>query len=373
MFQSRLDTLRQLLIDHSLDAALITSVPTITFLTGYAGFSIEEREAFLFITANQPLGSKTPGVSYVLTDGRYITAIKNEVTHFKTVEIGSRYQFKKAFETLVTRHGTQKLGIEENNLLVHEYKTILPFVKETMHIRVNQLRIKKTAEEISLIAKACQIGDQALAEVLPRIKPGITEKQLALWLENAIRELGAEPSFKTIVAFNHNAAIPHHQTGQQKLGTTGLVLIDSGVKLHHYCSDMTRTVFLGKANPEQKKMYEVVLEAQKRAAEYLDTTLQSTEEIIIAADVDKVAREYITSQGYPSIPHSLGHGIGLEVHEVPMLSPVSQNKLDNGMVFSIEPGIYLPGIAGVRIEDLFVIENNKLRQLTHSPKTLLEL
>ncbi len=372
MYESRLSEFRQLLTDHNLDAALVTAVPNIFYVTGYSGFSLEEREAFLLII-NQPQGSKTPGVgAYILTDGRYVTAVKEAVKHFTLVEIGSRYSMKKAFEKLVTQHAIEKLGIEENNLFVYEYKTFLPFVKETMHVPASQLRIKKTHDEINAIEQACTIGDKAFSAALGQIAPGMSERELAFHVENSMRKHDAEPSFRTIVGFDEDAAIPHHMTGEKKLGESGLILIDSGAKVNNYCSDMTRTVFLGKASASQKKMYQTVLAAQEKAVLYIQQTLEK-DEPVSALTADSVARDYILSQGYPSIPHSLGHGIGLEVHEAPTLSPVSQHQLEEGMVFSIEPGIYLPGNAGVRIEDLYVIQNNALRQLTQSPKNLIEL
>jgi Xaa-Pro aminopeptidase len=368
MYVSRISALQDLITEHKLHAILVTSVPNIIYFTGYAGFSIEEREAFLFIT---------PEKAYILTDGRYVTAIQTAVPHLELIEISSRHTFKKAFAQLIEEHRIKKLGIEENHLFVYEYKTILPFVKETMHVPVSTLRIKKTPEEIALLEKACLIGDQAVSATLPALQTGMSEKHIASTLENHIRKTGAEPSFRTIIAFNANAAIPHHQTSSDRLTSPGLILIDSGAKNDNYCSDMTRTVFLGKATDVQKKMYQTVHDAQAKAAEKLASLLGEYNlgkiEKVNASDIDHVAREYILSQGYPTIPHSLGHGIGLEVHEAPTLSPVSQHTLENGMVFSIEPGIYLPHEAGVRIEDLYVIENNMLRQLTHSPKHLIEL
>lgn len=363
MFDSRLKALQQLLITLKLDAVLVTAVPNIIYLTGYTGFSTEEREAFLLIT---------PTEQFLLTDGRYMTAIKEQVGHFTLIEISSRYQFKKAFEQLVGKYSIKKLGIEENNLFVYEYKTILPFVKETMHVPVNQLRSKKSSVEIAEIEAACKIGDESIAAILPYIKPGVSERDVALRLENEMRSRGAEPSFRTIVAFDAHAAVPHHSTGYRRLGDRGVILIDSGVKVDNYCSDMTRTFFLGKVTDEQRKLYQTVYEAQAKAITYIKQQLENNK-AVSAADADKAARDHIVKRGYPSFSHSLGHGIGLEVHESPTLSPVSKQILEEGMVFSIEPGIYLPGHSGVRIEDLFVIENNVLLQITQYPKHLIEL
>ncbi|MBI2334310.1 M24 family metallopeptidase, partial [Candidatus Daviesbacteria bacterium] len=170
-------------------------------------------------------------------------------------------------------------------------------------------------------------------------------------------------------AFGKNSSIPHHQTGDKRLTINDkLILLDFGVKLNGYCSDMTRTIFFGKPSEKQRKIYETVLEAQKIAIRFINSGKK-----IKAKDVDKVAREYIKSMGFPDIPHSLGHGVGLEVHEHPYLSSKSKEELKEGMVFSIEPGIYIPDFGGVRIEDLFVLENRNLRQLTTSHKNLIEL
>ncbi|MDP2585725.1 MAG: M24 family metallopeptidase, partial [Candidatus Levybacteria bacterium] len=178
------------------------------------------------------------------------------------------------------------------------------------------------------------------------------------------------------VGFGKNSAVPHHQATNNKLTNNEIVLLDFGVKLDNYCSDMTRTVFFGKASAEFKKMYETVLKAQSKAIEFLNTKYlihNTSKQKIIASDIDNIARKHIISSGYKTIPHSLGHGIGLEVHEKPSLSPKSKDILKKGMVFSIEPGIYIPNFGGVRIEDLVVLEKGKLRLLTHSPKNFIEL
>ena len=189
-------------------------------------------------------------------------------------------------------------------------------------------------------------------------------------MEYFIKKHGAELSFPSIVAFGKNSSVPHHQTGNTKLTERiKLILLDFGVKYENYCSDMTRTIFFGKPSEKQKKIFEVVLEAQQKAANFLGSAIKFGKKVS-ASEVDKAARDYIISKGYLTIPHSLGHGIGLEVHEHPSLSPRSKDTLKEGMVFSIEPGIYLPNFGGVRVEDLFVIQKNTLNQLTLSSKKL---
>ena len=186
-------------------------------------------------------------------------------------------------------------------------------------------------------------------------------------LENFIREQGFEPSFKTIVAFAENSAVPHHQTGDKKLKSGDFVLLDFGVEFKNYCSDMTRTLIFGKPTKKQKLIHQTVKDSQQKASDYLKANYKKG---VKASDLDKIARDHILNSKFPSIPHSLGHGIGIEVHEHPYLSINSKETLKEGMVFSIEPGIYLPELGGVRIEDLYVIEKNAVRQLTASRKSL---
>ncbi|MEK7617374.1 MAG: Xaa-Pro peptidase family protein [Patescibacteria group bacterium] len=370
MFDKRIKDLREELLDEKLDGVLVSSVSNISYLSGYSNFSKEEREAYIFIGKN---------FSYIITDGRYSEAIKKEVPHLTLFERGNG----KSTEELFKKHKKEikALGIEEDNLTVEEHKIIKKNFKNLKHFNLS--RSIKTKDEIKKIEAACQLGDKAFHHVLGYIKHGITEKELAFEIEYFIKKHGGELSFPTIVAFGKNSSVPHHHTGNDVLGPESssgrqgqFILVDMGVKVEDYCSDMTRTVFFGEPSDKQKKMYEVVLEAQKKAVRFIESCLKSGKQVK-AAEVDKAAREYILSKGFPSIPHSLGHGVGLEIHENPHLSPKSKDILKMGMVFSIEPGIYIEGFGsprftgeagGVRIEDLFVIEKKGLRQLTKSTK-----
>ena len=250
-------------------------------------------------------------------------------------------------------------------MTVSEYKKIKKHFSKTKHFKIN--RSIKTKDEVQKIKKACQIGGLAFGYILTKLKAGITEEEIANQLEDFINTKGAKFSFPPIIAFGKNSAIPHHQTSDKRLTINDkLILLDFGVKFENYCSDMTRTVFFGEATNKQKKMYEVVLRSQQKAVGFINSHIKSGKEIK-AAQADKIARDYIISCGFPDIPHSLGHGIGLEVHEHPYLSLNSKEILKEGMVFSIEPGIYIPDFEGVRIEDLFLIEKNGLKQITNSP------
>jgi Xaa-Pro aminopeptidase len=230
----------------------------------------------------------------------------------------------------------------------------------------------KTPEEISKIQEACNLGDIAFDYILKKIHIGVTEKEVAQEIDSFIENAGGKPSFPTIVAFGKNSANIHNVPVDNKLKKNQIILLDLGVKLNGYCSDMTRTIFSGKPTPKQKKIYQIVLKAQSHAINYLKSLIVNHKSIN-AKDVDQAARDYIISQEYKTIPHSVGHGIGKEVHEFPHISPKSKDILKEGMVFSIEPGIYLPNFGGIRIEDLVVLTKSGPKLLTHSPKTIIEL
>jgi Xaa-Pro aminopeptidase len=364
---SRLTKLKLLLSEKNVDASLISSVPSIIYLTDFTHFSTHEREAFLLITQNN---------NYIITDARYSHAVRNQIKNFTLLEIGHGKSLDMFLKEIVKKENIKTLGIETTDLTVHEFEKIKPYIKETKHFSLSPLRILKEKEEIEKIKKACEFGVQTFSNVLKNIKENMSEKELAFILESFIRQQGSEPSFSTIVAFEENAAIPHHKTGDRRLKTGDLVLLDFGVNYENYCSDMTRTVCFGKATDEKKKIHQTVLEAQEKAASFLNSQLSSIvsgAKAIHASELDEVARKHITDKGYPTIPHSLGHGIGLEVHEAPSLSPRSKDELKNGMVFSIEPGIYLNDKMGIRIEDLFAIEDRRLIQLTRSSPLLIEI
>lgn len=366
---NRVSKTKTLLKKQTLDAALISDVYDIFYLTGFSNFAVEECEAFLLISKKG---------NFVFTDGRHAEAVRTQVPHFTLIERTANNPLDKILKTLAKKLHIKKLGFDENNITFAEHRLVSACFNDLNHFSISDLRMIKDSNEMSSIKTACQIGDKAFRYIQTKIKRGITEKQLAFELEIFIKQQGADLSFPSIVAFGSNASIPHHQTGNSKLVKNSFVLLDFGVKHDNYCSDMTRTIFFGKPNEKQRKMYQTVLEAQRKAIDFFDkvrpslrSDLTKREIRIKASDIDKAARDYIISQGFPSIPHSLGHGIGVEVHEAPSLSSRSKQTLENGMVFSIEPGIYIPGFGGVRIEDLFTIQNKKLVQLTNAPKTSL--
>ena len=366
VFQKRLKNLKKIFTEKKLNALLVTNVSNITYLTGYANFSKDEREAYLLITKNK---------QYVITDGRYAEAVLIHIPRFELIERTIKNSLKNIFKNLAKKHKIKKIGIEENNVTVNEHAFLKKYFESLKNFSLSNLRSIKEHGEIDAIEKACQLGDKAFEYILKKIKKGVTEKEIAFEIELFIKKLGAELSFPSIVAFGKNSSVPHHQTSDQRLTTNDqIVLLDFGVKLNNYCSDMTRTVFFGKPTSEQRKIYQTVLTAQQKAIEHLgrwrSNDFGSSEVLLKAKDIDKTAHDYIIAKDYPTIPHNLGHGTGLEIHEAPRLSPKSKDILKPGMVFSIEPGIYIPGFGGVRIEDLVVLEPTGPRLLTKSPRDL---
>lgn len=368
MLASRIALLRKHLQQQKLDAVFISSLANCTYLTNFSGFSTEDRDVFLLITKTK---------QYIFTHGIYHEAVKKHIANFELIPIQRENPISKTIKQIIEQENIQRLGFESFDLKVNEYEQITKHINNNILIPttiVHILRQIKTANEKRSIKKACVLGDKVFTSILNELQIGITEKDIALKMEYFMKHQHADIAFPSVVAFGKNASNPHHTPTNTKLKKNNLVLLDFGVKRDNYCSDITRTVFFGKATQKQKKVYETVLAAQQLAIKKIkqQVTMQQSEHRQTQT-VDKVAREYITACGYPSMPHSLGHGIGLEVHESPRLTPSSQETLHEGMVFSIEPGIYLPGKFGIRIEDLFTIQNNTLIQLTKSPRKLIEI
>lgn len=365
----RLSKLKKLLKENNLDAVVVSSLPNIIHLTNFSYFTDIEREGFLLITKTN---------QYIFTDGRYTHAVKKQVENFELRELKASASLINHLKQIFEEEHITIVGIEEDNMTVKELKQLQTVINNQKHFTLHTIRLQKTSKEITAIQNACEIGDKAFSYILKQINVDpkgifdITEKELAFLLETFIRQLGYEPSFSSIVAFGENAAVPHHKTGNRKLKMNEYILLDFGVQYKNYCSDMTRTIFAGIANKEQKETYQTVKEAQQKAIDYIEKQLQNKQQVK-ASDADKTARDYILKKGFPSFPHSLGHGIGLQVHEAPSISPKSKDSLTEGMVFSIEPGIYLPDQLGIRIEDLFAVQNGKLVQLTKAPRDLIEL
>jgi Xaa-Pro aminopeptidase len=355
-------------LGENFDAILVSSTANITYLTNFNGFSEQEREAYLLLTKRN---------NYIFTDGRY-SEVASKLNNFKLIEISAIKNFQQRLREICKKEKIKKLAIEENDIKLIEVIQIKKAVKICSAKNLfAELRAIKDVTEIKHIQEACKLGDKVFRYILSEIKFGTTEKKLAKKIQIFILNHDAEISFKPIVAFGENSSSPHHISSDRKLKKNEIVLLDFGVKINNYCSDMTRTVLFGKANSKQIKIYDAVLKSQQKAIEFINHESliinRKSRQVLKASDVDSVARKYIEDKGFSTIPHSLGHGIGLEVHEKPSLSPKSRDALKQGMIFSIEPGIYLPNIGGVRIEDLFILTKKGLLKMTSANNKLIEL
>lgn len=307
---------------------------------------------------------------YLFVDSRYTQQAKKESPNFEIIEIDQ--PFKDFWKEFSSRLRGVRIGFESPHLT---HKDLLDLTKSsrcstlipTLGL-VEKLRSVKDKVEIDLIRKSVAIADRAFAKLLPLIKPGLTESEVAWEIEQLMRDLGAERVawHPLIVAFGPNSSMPHYAGGFEKLKHKEMILLDFGAVVEGYHSDMTRVVFLGKPTEEQKKVYQLVLRAHDRAKEKIIHRAK-------ASHVDKAAREVIESAGYPAYQHGLSHGIGLEVHELPRVSKLAEDVLEEGNVISVEPGVYIPGWGGVRIEDLVLVTKEGIETLTQSPKDISEV
>ncbi|MBO5714279.1 MAG: aminopeptidase P family protein, partial [Clostridia bacterium] len=296
--------------------------------------------------------------NFYLTDARSFYAVKNKLENTDIIAV--EY---KGIDTIGEILKTQKiktlyLDYEKTTIAqLVQYRTFKLKIKDCSN-KIKTLRSIKTDVELDKIKSACNIVEQAFYKTIKELKKGVTENQVADFIKNAMLEVGAEDiSFDTIVAFGKNSAVPHHQTGDTRLEDNQVVLIDVGCKVDGYCSDLTRTVFFGTPSEDFKKNYRAVLTANLEAIKNItDNTL--------TCDADAIARNYLKEQGLDKFfTHSLGHGLGLDIHEFPSLSYRTKDTLKNNMAFTIEPGVYLDGEYGIRIEDTVVLKDGKVYRL----------
>lgn len=354
----RLDKIRKRFHELNLDALFVSNKDNVTYLTNFVGIISLEREAFLLLTPKQ---------SYLLTFPTRFALYKNGNKQLKTLNITSEKKLSYHLSQIIKKEKLKTLGFEKDNLTVAELESLQNKLKiklEATERLVENLRIIKDDGEITAIKKAAQVTDMAFSFIKGKIKKDISEKELALELEFFIKKQAWDVAFPPIVAFNKNAAIPHYiPNNRQHLTNKSLILLDFGAKVNNYCSDMTRVIFFGTPTNQQVSIYQTVLEAQTKAiAEIKPGT--------IAERIDKIARQYIEDCGYPAYPHGLGHGVGLAIHESPRLKPDHKDKLKENMVVTVEPGIYLEGQYGIRIEDLVVLNKGGIEVLSKSSKEI---
>ena len=303
------------------------------------------------------------------TDSRYIESAQNNLKGFEVLEVNRDNSYSKRINDATADFGVTVLGYEENYLTVGELMSyeknlnakLVPFNKQ-----INGFRGVKEEWELELMRKAQKIADKAFAEVLPRIKTGMTELELQAELIYCMYKNGAHGlSFDPIVVSGPNTSLPHGVAGERIIQEGDFVTMDFGVLYYGYCSDMTRTVAVGYATDEMKKVYDTVLQAQLAG-------IAVTKAGVPGFEIDAAARKVITDAGYgPYFGHGYGHSLGLEIHEAPNPNPGNPDPMPENAVASAEPGIYLPGKFGVRIEDVTIIKKDGCENITGSPKNLI--
>ena len=352
----RLQKLRGVLNEKGLDALLISSPENRRYLSGFTG------------SAGHLLVSRVEAV--LATDFRYVEQALQQAPEFRIERVSGKLDW---FPRLASEMKLKKVGIEDHHMTVGSYSAFQKAIDEagepdgltlvdTSDI-VDVMRARKDDDELALLIRAIEITDGAFEEIAPTIGPGVTEGEVSWELEKAMRERGAEAlAFDVIVGAGPNGALPHHRADGTVIGEGQSVVIDMGARYQGYCADLTRTIVVGAPNDKFRHVYNTVLLAQKTAEEGVRPGMTGSE-------VDAIARDIITEAGYgENFGHSLGHGVGLAVHEFPWLGSGSTDPLEDGMVFTVEPGIYLSGWGGVRIEDIVVLENGRARVVSKAPK-----
>lgn len=354
----RYQKLQKLLEEKGLDAILVSDGYNMRYLSGFTGAT-----GYLLITKN----SKT-----LFTDSRYTIAATVQAPDYTVVEVDAARDYCAVINRVLKAENIATLGFEALQVRYSTYENLKArlVTKELVPLKgeLADLRRIKTAEEIALHRQAEHIGDIAFEEILKEIKPGVTELEIAAKLEYIMKMNGADKlSFDSIIASGVNSSKPHAEPGHKKIEPGDFVTMDFGCVYNGYCSDMTRTIVVGKASEKQKEIYNTVLAAQLAVLDMLKPGLPGKA-------YDKVARDIIYAAGYEGcFGHGLGHSVGLEIHENPRFSMLEEEVVEAGMIMTVEPGIYLPDFGGVRIEDMVVITEGGYENLAHSNKELIEL
>jgi Xaa-Pro aminopeptidase len=342
------------------DAVLVTARPNVRYLTGLA-------------SSNAALLLPADGTGVLATDSRYQLAAERDAPD---LELALDRFIEPLLAGEAARRGFRRLAVETHHLTVDQYQQVGAAAEDSSLVafgkKIEELRTVKDPSELELIATACRITDQALADVLPLIRPGLSEHALAVALDHRMAELGAEqPAFDTIVASGPNGALPHHVPSGRPLRRGDLITMDFGAQFAGYHADMTRTVALGEPADWQRDLYQLVATAQRAGC----TAARPGASL---REVDASARDVIAEAGHGQhFGHGLGHGVGLEVHEAPMIGYGSTGKLGDRIAVTVEPGVYLPGQGGVRIEDVLIVgagaADGTAEILTKTTKELLAL
>lgn len=353
--ENRIVRLRALLVEQVVDAVLITKEENVHYFSGFRGDS-----AALLVTPERLI---------LVTDSRYTEQAAAEAPAYEIVE--QRDGLYRKVAELAADAGIVSLGFEGNALVydtVVKLRELLGGIACDTALNLDPLRQVKDADEIALIRRACRIADDGFAHIISFIQPGMTEMEVAAELEHFMRRAGSErPAFQTIIASGVRGSLPHGTASDKVIVRGELVTMDFGAVCGGYCSDITRTISVGHADARQRELYDAVLTAQKRA-------LAALRPGVTGVEVDRIARDSLAEQDLNQyFGHGLGHSLGLEIHEEPRLSKAGTTVLQENMLITDEPGVYIPAWGGIRIEDTVLITADGAEPLTDAPKEFIEI
>lgn len=352
MGNRRLSELRSSLSSYGVDALLITNPINRRYITGFTGSS-----GYVVVTKSRAV---------LLTDFRYKDQAPKQAIDFEVIEHAAIPS--ESIRKVLEEEQVKTVGFEQNDLTyggyLHYANELKAFELVPVRDAVESIRKIKDENELAVIQQACDLADKTFEHILTVLKPGVTEAEIALEMEFFMRKHGASAtSFETIVASGERSALPHGVASERVIQGDEFVKMDFGALYNGYCSDLTRTVVLGKPTDKHKEIYDIVLEAQLAA-------LDAIRPGVTGKEIDGIARNIIAKYGYGDhFGHGLGHSFGMEIHESPRFSKLSDDVMKPGMIMTVEPGIYLPGFGGVRIEDDIVITETGIKILTHAPKS----
>lgn len=355
-YKRRKNKIKKILSSLNLDAIIFSNLENIRYLCGFTG-----SDCLLFLTQKD---------TFFLTDSRYWTQAEQEVSDAKILKYKKKID---AICSLILDLSIKTIGFESNSITFYFYDLLLKNVEGNIKLipledEIKNLRAIKDENELNLIKTSINISSKAFEHVLGMIKEGVLEKDIAIEMEFYMKRNGAQAiGFDIIVASGKRSSLPHGKASNKPIEKGDLIVIDFGARFDGYYSDQTRTIILGKATDEHKKIYNLVKETLNRTIEYIRPGISIFK-------LDEIARNHIRSYGYGDyFGHGLGHGIGLSIHEDPQINWENKDFLKKGVVFTVEPGIYIPEWGGIRIEDMVVVTKNGFELLTYLPKELIEI
>jgi Xaa-Pro aminopeptidase len=349
-------SLRDSLRQHALDAFLVVNPENRAYLSGFTGSS-----GWLLVTVN---------IAQLITDFRYYEQAVLQAPEFQLIR--QTESLSLTLQNQLKELGIHKLGFEQDHISYGQATALITDNPQVEFIALSTViegqRMRKTDEEVDKMQKAADISEHTFLHILSFMQAGMTELAVSLEMERYMRQMGAEGlAFESIVASGPRSSLPHGRPTDRVLEDGDFVTLDFGAKYKGYCSDMTRTLVIGKASEEQRKIYQIVYEAHM-------TALQAVKPGILGKDLDMIARNVITAAGYGEyFGHGLGHGVGRNVHEGPSCGKAGNQPLESGNIITIEPGIYIPNWGGVRIEDMVLVTDEGHRNFNHTTKALIEI